>query len=90
VKNWLSRVANSSAVSVSIVFAGLWASGQFTSLGMGVREKVALAICISLTNAAIIPLVDVMRRIRTHVQHVLEPPIMRDGPDRSWLSATIE
>jgi len=51
-------------MSVSIVFAGLWVSGQFDRLGMDFQRGVALALAIGLTNAAAILLMDFARRTR--------------------------
>jgi len=54
-------------MSVSIVFAGLWASGQFDRLGMDFQRGVALALAVDLTNAAVILLMDFTRKSRADI-----------------------
>ena len=63
-KIWLTRVANCSSVSVSIVFTGLWLTDQFNSLGISLQGAVALAVGISLTNVIAVNLMDLARKSR--------------------------
>jgi hypothetical protein len=70
---WLGRVANCSAVSISIVFAGLCVMNQFNGVEIGLKGTVALAVGISLTNVVAIILMDLVRENR----HRAEPPRFR-------------
>jgi len=63
-KIWLTRVASCSAVSISIVFTGLWVTNQFDRLGISLQGTVALAVGISLTNVIAVILMDLMRKSR--------------------------